>query len=82
MQRGHRGRRGEPKSVLGPRGGVPLILSGGLDPDNVGDGIRATRPYAVDTASGTERAPGRKDPAKLQAFFRAVRALDPEHSPA
>jgi phosphoribosylanthranilate isomerase len=64
------------------RGGVPLILSGGLDPDNVGEAIRVTRPYAVDTASGTERAPGRKDPAKLQAFFRAVRALDPEHSPA
>jgi phosphoribosylanthranilate isomerase len=64
------------------RGGVPMILSGGLNADNVGDGIKATRPYAVDTASGTESAPGRKDPAKLRAFFRAVEALRPEHSPA
>jgi phosphoribosylanthranilate isomerase len=64
------------------RGGVPMILSGGLNAENVGDGIKATRPYAVDTASGTESAPGRKDPAKLRAFFRAVEALRPEHSPA
>ena len=34
------------------------------------------RPFAVDTASGTEAEPGRKDPAKLQAFFRAVEAAD------
>jgi phosphoribosylanthranilate isomerase len=55
---------------------VPVVLSGGLDPDNVGEGIAATRPFAVDTASGTEAEPGRKDPAKLEAFFRAVAAAD------
>jgi phosphoribosylanthranilate isomerase len=54
----------------------PLVLSGGLTPDNVGEAIAAVRPYAVDTASGTEAAPGRKDPAKLEAFFRAVEAAD------
>jgi phosphoribosylanthranilate isomerase len=54
----------------------PLILSGGLTPDLVGEGIAETRPFAVDTASGTEAAPGRKDPEKLQAFFRAVEAAD------
>src|SRR5215204_863735 len=43
----------------------PLILSGGLTPDNVGEGIVAARPFAVDTASGTEAEPGRKDPALL-----------------
>lgn len=51
---------------------VPLILSGGLNPDNVGEAIAATHPYAVDSASGTEASPGKKDPAKLRAFFRAV----------
>ena len=51
---------------------VPLILSGGLNPDNVAEGIAQTHPFAVDTASGTEASPGKKDPAKLTAFFRAV----------
>ncbi|MFL5895841.1 MAG: phosphoribosylanthranilate isomerase [Thermoleophilaceae bacterium] len=56
------------------RSKVPLVLSGGLTPDNVADGIRATHPWGVDTASGTEASPGVKDPAKVQAFFRAVEA--------
>jgi phosphoribosylanthranilate isomerase len=57
-------------------GAPPVILSGGLTPDNVGQAIEAAAPFAVDTASGTEAAPGRKDPAKLIAFFRAVEAAD------
>ena len=52
----------------------PMILSGGLTPDNVGEAIATGDPFAVDTASGTEAEPGRKDPAKLTAFFRAVEA--------
>ncbi len=51
---------------------MPLILSGGLDAGNVGAAIATVHPYAVDTASGTEAAPGRKDPDKLRAFFDAV----------
>jgi phosphoribosylanthranilate isomerase len=58
------------------RGHVPIVLSGGLTPDNVADGIAAVRPFAVDTASGTEASPGRKDPAKVEAFFRAVAQAD------
>jgi phosphoribosylanthranilate isomerase len=54
----------------------PVVLSGGLTPDNVGAAIEAARPFAVDVASGTEAAPGRKDPAKLTAFARAVAAAD------
>jgi len=54
------------------RAKVPLVLSGGLTPDNVGDAIRATHPFAVDSASGTEASPGVKDPAKVTAFFRAA----------
>jgi phosphoribosylanthranilate isomerase len=60
------------------RSAVPLILSGGLDPANVGAAIRAVRPFAVDSASGTEAAPGRKDPGKLVAFAEAVRAAGAE----
>jgi phosphoribosylanthranilate isomerase len=52
------------------------VLSGGLTPDNVGEAIAVASPYAVDTASGTEAAPGRKDPAKVTAFFHAVQAAD------
>ncbi len=58
------------------RGPAPLVLSGGLTADNVGEGIAMVAPFAVDVASGTEAVPGRKDPAKLRAFFRAVQAAD------
>ncbi len=51
----------------------PIILAGGLTPENVAQAITTVQPQAVDTASGTEAAPGKKDPAKLKAFFRAVR---------
>ncbi len=59
------------------RGSVPMILSGGLNPDNVGEAIAAVRPFAVDVASGVETSPGRKDPDKLLAFAAAVRAAVP-----
>ena len=58
------------------RGSMPVVLSGGLTPDNVGEAIATVRPFAVDTASGTEAEPGRKDPTKLTAFFRAVGTAD------
>jgi phosphoribosylanthranilate isomerase len=53
-----------------------IILAGGLTPENVAQAIAAAQPQAVDTASGTEAAPGKKDPAKLKAFFRAVRGSE------
>jgi phosphoribosylanthranilate isomerase len=59
------------------RGTVPLVLSGGLTPDNVADAIAATQPFAVDTASGTEARPGVKDPERVRAFFAAVASTAP-----
>lgn len=52
--------------------GPPMILSGGITPENVGDAIGRVRPFAVDSASGTEASPGVKDPAKVTALMRAV----------
>lgn len=51
---------------------TPLVVAGGLTPDNVADAIAATQPFAVDVARGTERAPGVKDPDVVAAFFAEV----------
>lgn len=53
--------------------GVPIVLAGGLTPENVADAVRAVRPYAVDVASGVEAEPGRKCPEKVRAFVEAAR---------
>jgi phosphoribosylanthranilate isomerase len=58
------------------RSKTPLILSGGLSQHNVAAAVATAHPYALDTASGTEAAPGHKDPRKLSAFFAAVRAAE------
>jgi len=50
----------------------PIILSGGLTPENVKSAVAAVRPYAVDVSSGVEAAPGVKDEARLRAFFAAL----------
>ncbi len=56
----------------------PIVLAGGLRPENAASAIRAAAPAAVDVASGVEAAPGKKDPEKLRAFFQAVRAAAAE----
>lgn len=55
---------------------LPLILAGGLTPENVCDAVMQVRPYAVDVSSGVEAAPGSKDSARITAFVQAVRQAD------
>lgn len=52
-----------------------IILAGGLVPENVAEAIRVAQPYAVDVATGVERRPGHKDPAKMRALFAAVESV-------
>ncbi len=60
---------------------VPVILSGGLTPENVADGIATVNPFAVDVSSGVESAPGYKDHQRMRAFAEAVAATAEEDEP-
>ncbi len=57
----------------------PVLLAGGLTPQNVTSALKQVRPWGVDVASGVESAPGGKDPEKMAAFVRAVREFTQEN---
>jgi len=61
--------------LRGHRSEVPAILAGGLRPENVAEAVEIVRPYAVDVASGVETEPGRKDHAKMAAFFENANSV-------
>ena len=65
--------RHEELAALMPRISKPVVLAGGLTPDNVADAIRTVRPWAVDVSSGVETAPGVKDEGLIRRFCAAVR---------
>ncbi|MFP5382429.1 MAG: phosphoribosylanthranilate isomerase [Gammaproteobacteria bacterium] len=58
--------------------GMPVILAGGLTPDNVGEAVRMARPYAVDVSGGVEISKGIKDRARMAAFIEGVRRVSEE----
>jgi phosphoribosylanthranilate isomerase len=63
-------------SLIPPNVPAPVVLSGGLNPANVIDGVRRVRPWAVDVSSGVESSKGVKDAALMQRFCAAVREAD------
>ena len=63
------------RKQLGDKHGQ-FVVAGGLTPENVGEAMRAFKPWGVDVVSGVEREPGRKDPEKLRAFVAAVRKAE------
>ena len=66
----------DPERVAEAAWPVPVLVAGGLTPENVGDAIRRLHPAGVDVASGVERSPGVKDRGRLERFFAAVREAD------
>jgi len=66
----------EQLTALMPRITKPVMLAGGLTPQNVADAIKTVRPFAVDVSSGVERAPGVKDEELIRRFCAAVRGGD------
>ncbi|MGD1023718.1 MAG: phosphoribosylanthranilate isomerase [Candidatus Sulfotelmatobacter sp.] len=69
-------KKAEPIAEEMRRGGVNLVVAGGLTAENVGEAMQILKPWGVDVVSGVEARPGKKDPEKVRAFVKAVREMD------
>ena len=77
---GGTGRRFDWNVVPGDAG-HPIVLAGGLTPENVAGAIRLVRPFAVDVSGGVESAPGEKDPARMERFMKEVAGAEADQRP-
>jgi phosphoribosylanthranilate isomerase len=77
--RGGTGQTGDWQMIAQLAANIPgLMLAGGLTPDNVAEAVKQVRPFAVDTASGVESSPGKKDERKVREFVAAVKLVNSE----
>lgn len=75
---GGTGRLGDWAAAATLAPGYPILLAGGLKPENIHRALAEVRPWGVDVASGVESAPGKKDPARMAAFIQAVKSFEKE----
>lgn len=58
--------------------GIPILLAGGLTADNIADAIEKVHPFGIDSCTGVEKEPGKKDPRKLRLFIANAKATEPD----
>lgn len=79
VRRGGTGAKADWHAAAGLARQRPIVLAGGLTPDNVAEALRLVRPFGIDVSSGVEVAPGIKDPARLKALFGALQRVHEVH---
>lgn len=65
-------------AVKAKKTGIPMVLSGGLDADNITEALERVNPFAIDISSGVEKRPGIKDHGRMRAFMRKIKDYEPE----
>ena len=81
VRRGGTGRTIDWTAAASVAASRPIVLAGGLNPDNVAGAIERVRPFGIDVSSGVEAAPGVKDHGRMKQLFDAIRAADSRQAP-